>query len=1455
MLINKTKSMKWFKRLFYSFIVFLFLLVLAFIVGVKFLQQKGISFKEWSYEFPLKLTISDFEIKQPFFYLGIKKADLDLSFKELCRGKFKGERFFVDGLEIKTLPDTSYVLTDTINEEPFSFSIVPFIDFRKVSINHVKMNFCSLRDTGYINIPSVRAVNFMFNDSIAADSVFQYGGDYFFPSDTVSDGESSEFGIPNSVPKFRVNYFKTILTQFIFKTNESQTKLSKVNLVTKGYDTNSGMNCDLCALNLTIQDTLKVDLFSNQVLLENGKGGVVHNLKASGVGFNIDVKELRLNEKRFQQEYQVKVNQSFVSPTLLQAFIPNMNVFKANCKQLEFKGDASYSSDTLNLKNVSVKVAESSNVLFNGYLYKPEEFHSMDVTIYPLIVYEKDLRECMNFEIPSTLNGLKLNAQLHAFGSLSDMHIIGNSEINHTRISISANVKRAKNQHYVLTSQIHSAFINLETMLPKLNQNTKAYDLIFASTIDLNSIKNFNNLSFHVSSDSIISNGTKFPKPYISGSVVNGVTNLSASSIDQGWKIKLSTKNNLLNFNEINFTGFAYMKAIDFNNPTKQTGSIFTPIRGLFLFKNNDLKLKLAFDSLTFKTIDNSKRYSMSMNADFEKLKEDYTLKINNQETDFLSLKFNESIFKWINEPNKRKSKLPIFYCQSRISLDSNFVYDFCGINGAVNIEKFEFNSKNDGLIGTIKAPEIKYNDYRVEEVNSNITYNKSVKEAILYVTKFSNPYATMDSIIHQIKFTTSDSVKFSFNTNFKEINQSIAFYGELNIDSLNYKFRLDPEKSQVIGQQIWHSFNNEGIVINQNDFGVTGSLRLSSNQQKVAFTSDKQQINLDIDSLNVGPLLKVFTNQLPINATLNLNTNYQKSNREFSFQGNINDILLDTLSFGRITYHGKIENEGYQFDINSFNPSGIIKLEVSQRNKETAFDLNIEEIKLSVIDSIFNLQELNYLVDGIIKGQAKGVIGDKTIIDGNLLFDQVKFESLDYGLVTKIDKQKIQFSKSQLKFNDFIIQDKSSNDITINGFINFENKTQIKINVITKKFDLIDNSNKRSNLNGKLSIESDLKLTGDFKKISIDGFLNTLNGASINYFYKGGVTLSDNEKIIQFVDFNNETDSKEKLNSSKSKSLNIDWNVNSKIGNIDLYILLSKTKQEYAKLNAFGNLLLRSSKAGVMPNVYGVIQSNRGKVFYDAPLVSDIQLDIVSAKIDWRGEIDNPILSFYGKEVFRVTPNEMSPDLQNKKDRIPVIVKAMINEKTIKDFAIKFDISSENSDVQNMLNALPAETKESYALNMLVFGKINNNAEKSSSLMGGVVNKLNEVTRRNIKNADLVFRVDNSSSDPNITSNGLGYNFSKGFFNKKLRFSVDGKLGIDGNTSQGSSTLSNPLSNIELKYMLKEKPEFFLKFSHTNTYHGPIEGQVDETSFGLGYSVTFKNLFYKNMLKSTFKK
>jgi len=78
------------------------------------------------------------------------------------------------------LPDTSVIIVDTINDEPFSYRIVPFIDFKNVSINHVKMNFCSLKDTSYINIPSLKAVNFTFNDSIAADSLVQYGGDYFF---------------------------------------------------------------------------------------------------------------------------------------------------------------------------------------------------------------------------------------------------------------------------------------------------------------------------------------------------------------------------------------------------------------------------------------------------------------------------------------------------------------------------------------------------------------------------------------------------------------------------------------------------------------------------------------------------------------------------------------------------------------------------------------------------------------------------------------------------------------------------------------------------------------------------------------------------------------------------------------------------------------------------------------------------------------------------------------------------------------------------------------------------------------------------------------------------------------------------------------------------------------------------------------------------------------------------
>ncbi len=1454
--INKIQSLKWLKRFFYTCLVFLFLIVTAFLVGVKILQQKGITFKSWSYQFPLKLTISDFEIKQSYFYLGIKNADLDLSLKELCKGKFKGDNFFVDGLEIKTLPDTSSILSDTINEKPFSYSVVPFIDFRNVSIRHVKMNFCSLKDTSYINIPSLKAVNFTFNDSIAADSVWQNGGDYFFPSDTVSDGELSEFGIPYSVPKYRVKYFETKLTQFTFKTNDSKTQLSKVNLVTKGYNTISGMNYDLCSLNFTIKDTLEVDLFSNKLLVVNGKGGAVHNLKLNGLGFKLDIEEIKLKEKQFQQEYQIKVNQSFVSPSLLQAFIPGVTVFKKNCKQFVFSGEASYASDTLDVDKLNIYFGEKSSVVLHGYLYKPQELNYMDVAIEPLKLSEKDLHECLNFEIPDYIKGIELSSQLHVYGNKDNLHLSGNSEINHTRVILSADLAKAKNKHYILKSQISSEYLNLETLLPSFNQKTKAYHLKLSSTVDLNTIKNLNNLNFHVTSDSIISNGTKLSNTDIAGSINNGVTTLAVASIEQGWKIQLNTQNNILNFNEINFIGFAYMKSIDFSNTSKQTGTVFTPIQGKFSFVKDDLKLKLVLDSLTFKTSDNNKRYSMSLISDFEKIKNNYSLKINNHESEFLNLKFNESIFKWIDQPNKRKSDLPSFYCKSYISLDSNFVYDFCGINGGITIEKFELNSNKGELNGNINASQIRYSDYLLENLSSDIFYNNSLKEANLYVTKFSNPYATMDSIVHQIKFATEDSVKFSFNTKFKEINQSIAFFGEFNFDSLSYNIRLDPNKYQVIGQQIWYGANNEGININQNDYGITGNIELSSGSQNLIFSSGKSQMKLVLDSINIGPIVHVFTNDLPINATLNLNTNYKKSSGDVRFEGNINDILIDTLSFGKITYDGQFGKEGYQFDIKSLNPSGIIKLEVAQKNKETAFDLDIEELKLSVVDSIFNTLGLEYSVAGVIKGNAKGVIGDKTEIEGNLSFDHVMFEAKEYGLVTNIDQQKIQFLKNQVKFNDFKITDQSNEDLTVNGYISLEENNSINLNIVTKKFDLINNPNKRANLNGKLSIESDLKVSGNFKKLNIDGYLNTLNGAKINYFYKGGVTLSDNEKIIQFVEFNKEIDLKVKSKNSKSKSMSINWNVDSKIGTTDLYVLLSKTKQEYAKLNAFGNLLLRSSKGNILPDIYGAIQSDNGKIYYKPPLVSEIQLEIVSAKVDWRGEIDNPVLSFYGKEVFRVTPNEMSSELQNKKDKVPVIVNAIIDEKTLKDFAIKFDISSENSDVQNMLNALPSDTKENYALNMLVFGKVNSDADKSKSMMGEVVNKLNEISRRNIKNADLVFRVDNNSTDPNSTHNSLGYNYTKGFFNQKLRFSVDGNLDVGGSSSQGSSAAkNNPLANVELKYILKQEPELFLKFSHSNTYHGPIEGQVDETSFGVGYSITFKNLFFKNMLKSTFKK
>ncbi len=199
---------------------------------------------------------------------------------------------------------------------------------------------------------------------------------------------------------------------------------------------------------------------------------------------------------------------------------------------------------------------------------------------------------------------------------------------------------------------------------------------------------------------------------------------------------------------------------------------------------------------------------------------------------------------------------------------------------------------------------------------------------------------------------------------------------------------------------------------------------------------------------------------------------------------------------------------------------------------------------------------------------------------------------------------------------------------------------------------------------------------------------------------------------------------------------------------------------------------------------------------------------------------------------------------MSNNNNVVPITVLAKVNDRPIEDFNLSFDLNSTNPQVKSWINSLPADSREASAINLLLFGTLNFGELSSSSYMQGLVSKMNEISRRNIKNADLSFYVDSHNvADSRETADQLGYSLSKGILNKKMNVTIGGSLDFTGG-SKSNQKKSTGIGNVQLDYIVSNSPDISINLAQKSTYDGVINGQVAQSSAGISYLKKFRNFF-----------
>lgn len=1401
------------------------------------LKKNGISYQSISISYPLNLKIKDFVLDKPTVKLEIKNADIDLHLGSLLSGEFKGENLIVSGAVVSIKPSSS----------PFSYSVIPVIDYNKVRLKQVLIKIESISDTISLDFPELNVDQLFWNDSITINSLRYKKGRFVFAYSKTNNLDTVEekpepFHIPDGVPKFKVKQLEIVEHNIQIRKADSKTQLANINLELQGWNNYGGADLTLKRLDFLIQDTLSVKITSKELSVQNYKGAVVHALSLKIPGLELNMNELTIHESKDGKEIRLKLNRSYFSPQLIRLLDKNNSLFKSNASVVYFKGELIYSQDTLRIKKLALNTKGKSNLTVTGNVYELNKQPVFDLMVSPFILISNELEELITLEIPSTLLNSELKCQMRLKGTPDDYFVNGTYDYNTNSFGLNAHIHQLKNKRLLADIQLQASVIDLKKLSSESEKDLVIHKLVANSTIDLGKLSQLNKLDVHLQSDSILYNNKSIIHPDLNVSFQNNTIEFWLESVAQNWKISATAYGDLFKSQEIRFTGYAFMEDLGKINKDYPTGILSTNFNGQVNRSADSLYVLFKLDKLLLTSKTGNKNQFNSSEIKFLKKRSQYSVDIHSGSDKLLQAEFSDELVNWIKNPKKEKSSLPDFYLHSTLKLDSNLTQQFIGTKIHVDLKQLELRSEYTNITGLIDIPMISYGSSKVTNLKSTLTYGEKEKKAELQVEQIITNFLNLDSIQSSVKLFNTDSLKYQLNAKIPTISEYLKLSGGFNLLSEYYHICFSKQNSFQLGAQNWQYIEGDGIFINRKTKKISGNLQIANQEQKFIFSESNDVVNLELDSIKMGPIADIFVKDFEVDARLYVRSTFDQHKDELGISGILSEIELDSIALGNTSFSTNLTPSKQNFSCQLVSSAWNMHFKAQKTSDKSEIEATIDQLNLSKLDSIFHLVSSEFELSGDLKGEVK-IVNEKTnTSEGQLQFDKFHFKMKEYGTEANIDHQQIKFSDHSIRLNDFTITDVAKNEIKLNGKIGLSDKDQSLLSIASKKFIVFTNDKNNAITKGKLEIESDLKIDGDINDLAISGDLNLLKGGNINHYHKSNASLNGTNEDVVFINFSEEKE-KKFVRKPIKRQIPIRWNVNMNLGSTEVYVLLDKTKQNYVKLYANGDLQLRKGKE-ILPEVFGSVISTQGKIYYDLPIVSDVEMTIIQAKSQWNGDLKNPILNFKGVETFRVTPNEMSAELSDKKNRVPVDVTALVNNKTLKNFELNFDISSGNADVQNMLSALPSDTKESYAISMLVHGKVNSESKNGNSTMEPIVNKLNEIARRNFKNSDLSFHTDNTSNqnaDGTKSAEKIGYNFSKEFYDNKLKVMVGGNFDVGATTNE---TKSAPLGTIELDYLLKEEPNITLKLKRENAYRGPIEGQVDESSVSINFNKRYNNLF-----------
>ncbi|UII24135.1 translocation/assembly module TamB domain-containing protein [Fulvivirga ligni] len=805
-------------------------------------------------------------------------------------------------------------------------------------------------------------------------------------------------------------------------------------------------------------------------------------------------------------------------------------------------------------------------------------------------------------------------------------------------------------------------------------------------------------------------------------------------------------------------------------------------------------------------------------------------------------------------------------------------------IKGNYNSELWELNLD-------INLHKAIYAGTEVDSLGIEVNSDEAGMSYLMKVAKLSSGSITVDHI-NWHGDVEADHIKTELMINNDEGETKYMFGGIFISGEDYYRFQFTPGEF-ILNYQEWDVKPSNRIDIHPSGIWVENMILQDSSQQIIVESkvNDKSDSTLavNIENFSLGALGKLEESDVYlINGILNgeFNLNMEEAGLAFTSDLDINQFSYKGDTVGNVTVVAF--NEGgnkYNLDLDIKNSLNNVKVDgyyLADSVPEIHLDANLVNLDLSTIESFTmgQLTEMKGSINGLLK--IRGTTADPDIA-GKLNFNQARFKAAYVQTTFKINNESLNFTKTGISFNDFVINDVNGNAARINGDVATTDYSFYKfdLKLKTDNFLLLNTSEDDNELYyGKIELNCNATITGNSDQPNVQMDVGMSSGSELTYVIpEAQITEQQTEGIVTWFDADVENDPfYQQFNTGEQEKDTIEAqitgiNINADI-NIDqnntLNVVIDPVTGD--KLAVKGNANL---KLGIKPNGdmtlagrYEVFDGSYNLNFYGL-VKREFKIQRGSYLL-WTGDVLNARMDISAVYTVRATPPAEATSSDVSSQKLPFLVYTDIQGELLSP-EISFRLALEegapaSTAVVAYVNQLNNRNEE---LDQQVFGLLLFKNFLTGTSSNSSSNNVAQTTARNsvskilntqlsklsnkVKGVELSLNLESNgaptNSDDPLANTQLELGLSKQLFNDRVVVKVAGNFNLDQSDQNRQQSMNDFAGDLRIEYRLTEDGRFRLVGFRENEYDNFFQGGDDVVKTGVGVIFvrdydSFKELF-----------